>query len=171
MIPAVVIAGSIATIAYLMGRMSKDTSGPRVGNCDGANEYEGMDEETYGEAEHRNNNSITMSDPMYSLVESGAKTIEVRVGGPNKFQDIVGKTLAFYNPVLRESITVEVQKVVHYPDLETLTKNEDAGKILGGKNKKASDVIDTYLPYCKPEIVDRVGGVVAMHIKFARRGK
>jgi len=184
MVAPIVVAAAIAGISFLAGRMSTESSGvvgkneeTIEGSYDeeyGVESFEGLCEGMYEKNDHggRKKYSLTIDRSFFQKIASGAKTIELRVGNATKLQDFVGKEIYFFNKEDRESLTIKIEKIVHYETLEEAAKGveKQASAVLGEPGKKA-DILRVYEPFCQPERVSSVGGVIAIHFSFVRLGK
>lgn len=104
-------------------------------------------------------------------IVSGKKTVEGRVGGKDKFKDLVGHdALIVAEPKHKVRVTVNGTK--HYETLEKFVQGEGHKKIVP-QSKSDKDAIDVLLALknkkgesiFSPAVIKERGGIVALEIK------
>lgn len=116
---------------------------------------------------------LFMQDPWYDLVGSGKKTLEVRIGGADKWADLVGKTIKCKNGKEKKML-VQVLARRHYNTLDEMLDKEKVDHIIpGAKNKTAAkETLMSFVNKAGETIYhkDRVeagGGIVVFELKVA----
>lgn len=121
---------------------------------------------------------LYVQEPWFAEIAAGRKTVEARMGGGDKFQDLIGKKIAILGGPGKKIATV-VTAVRHYADLDAYLKGEGwkvvaphAGSEKAAKEayltlkNKAGDLIFA------PASVKEKGGIVAIEFeKVSVKGK
>ncbi|MFI8789036.1 methyltransferase [Streptomyces sp. NPDC055105] len=81
------------------------------------------------EAAARREHHFHLTDRYYGQVESGRKTIEVRVATPQKADVKVGDTIVFHDRDNEREVDVIVKRITSYASFEDLLGAEDADRI------------------------------------------
>lgn len=87
--------------------------------------------------------TLFTQEPWFSDIKSGKKKIEVRLGGPDKFQDIKGKKIQI-SAGKGKKVNAIVKDVRHYEDLDTYIKKE-GWKAIAPHVKSADEAKAAYL--------------------------
>ncbi len=165
----------LVVVSFVLYRM-RWSSLCKFSKYDILGKYEGeYDGEYEGEYEGSGRRfDLFMQDPWYDYVVSGKKTLEARLGGPDKLADLVGKTIKCKNG--KDKITmIQITNHRHYKTLDDMidkekidslvptAKSKSAAKeaLMALKNK-AGDVI-----YDKAR-VDGAGGIVVLEFKLSK---
>jgi ASC-1-like (ASCH) protein len=115
-------------------------------------------------------------EPWFSEVKEGRKTVEIRVGPEDRYQELVGKTVKFIGPE-DQVVEAEITKVRHYDELGELVKKEGYKKVAPHvKSDKAAEEAYAKIKITRrsghevdvfdPERITRLGGLNAVEFKL-----
>ena len=126
--------------------------------------------EKYVQLKSKNMYEKHLSEPWYTLIEKGIKTVE---GRPNKgdFKNMkIGDIITFFNinkeTKIRKEFKVKIINKKIYKSFYSMIDNEGIDKILPDPNiKSVKDGVNVYRQWYSNEI-EKKYGVVAIHIKL-----
>ncbi len=105
---------------------------------------------------------LHLGEAWFEEVKSGKKTIDIRPGALDRYGDLAGKKIVYYNK--KDRVEVSCTDVKHYKSLKDLIASEDLKKIaphLGSEEK----IKENILTYYTEERIKNMGGICAIHFK------
>ncbi len=104
-------------------------------------------------------------EPWFTQIKSGKKTIDVRVGEPSKFEELIGKDVTYYHK--KDEVEVEIKEVNSYKSLKDLIKKEDYSKI-APHLESDKELLEILSKYFSEERIKEAGGINALKLKIKK---
>lgn len=107
-----------------------------------------------------------ITEPWYSHIRSGVKTVEGRRGKPSKFaKHLACPYFIIFNDEKDEEFKVSLKGIRHYETLYDYLKSEDWRKVMPGLPSERH-VIDAYHGFYTDEAIAEEGGMCALELQL-----